>query len=100
MSTYLGMPRRVRRRPEEVVRTPMAAALLRARRDLELSQPEMAEKLGFTLPKVAALELGRYEPTTDTLLKYGAIARGEAKEAIVEELRKRFAETELVEVVA
>jgi ribosome-binding protein aMBF1 (putative translation factor) len=47
-------------------------ALIRARNDANLSQAELAEKLGTTQSAVARLEGGGVSPTLSTLRRYAA----------------------------
>jgi transcriptional regulator with XRE-family HTH domain len=47
----------------------VAVAIVRYRVEHELSQRELAERLGIKQPQVARLELGEVNPSIDTLLR-------------------------------
>lgn len=47
----------------------VAVAIVRYRGDHELSQRELAERLGMKQPQVARLELGDVNPSMDTLMR-------------------------------
>lgn len=47
----------------------VAVAIVRYRADHDLSQRELAERLGMKQPQVARLELGEVNPSMDTLMR-------------------------------
>ena len=65
------MGKRPRRRPKH-----LAAKLVAIRQKLELSQSEMAERLGSnaTIQRVSAYEVGTREPNLLILLRYARLA--------------------------
>jgi len=50
----------------------LAIAIVRYRADHELSQRDLADRLGMTLPQVARLELGEVNPSRDTVMRMSA----------------------------
>ena len=50
----------------------VAVAIVRYRADHDLSQRELAERLGMKQPQVARLELGEVNPTMETLMRASA----------------------------
>jgi transcriptional regulator with XRE-family HTH domain len=50
----------------------VAVAIVRYRGEHELSQRELAERLGMKQPQVARLELGEVNPSIDTLMRIAA----------------------------
>jgi len=50
----------------------VAVAIVRYRTEHDLSQRELAERLGMKQPQVARLELGEVNPSMDTLLRISA----------------------------
>ena len=50
----------------------VAFAIVRYRADHDLSQRELAERLGMKQPQVARLELGEVNPSMDTLMRISA----------------------------
>jgi DNA-binding XRE family transcriptional regulator len=68
------------------------AAVYATRVRLGLSQAQMADAIGYETKAVANVELGVRAPTIWMLLKLGTMAEGDARAAIVEALRERFAE--------
>ena len=53
----------------------VAVAIVRYRADHDLSQRELAERLGMKQPQVARLELGDVNPSMDTLMRISAQLR-------------------------
>lgn len=50
----------------------VAVAIVRYRADHDLSQRELAERLGMKQPQVARLELGEVNPSMETLMRVSA----------------------------
>ena len=50
----------------------MAVAIVRYRADHDLSQRELAERLGMKQPQVARLEIGEVNPSMETLMRVSA----------------------------
>ncbi|MGH8165543.1 MAG: helix-turn-helix domain-containing protein [Rhodanobacteraceae bacterium] len=50
----------------------VAVAIIRYRADHDLSQRELAERLGMKQPQVARLELGEVNPSIETLMRASA----------------------------
>ncbi len=50
----------------------VAVAIVRYRAEHDLSQRELAERLGMKQPQVARLELGEVNPSMDTLMRISA----------------------------
>lgn len=53
----------------------VAVAIVRYRADQDLSQRELAERLGMKQPQVARLELGEVNPSMDTLMRISSSLR-------------------------
>src|ERR1700722_7073000 len=51
----------------------VAVAIVRYRADYDLSQRELAERLGMKQPQVARLELGEVNPSIDTLMRISSM---------------------------
>jgi transcriptional regulator with XRE-family HTH domain len=78
----------------------LSEAIRQVRFDARMTQLEFAGYVGIEQSIVSQWERGRRAPTTDRLLKIGSLAAaGQAKTAIVEELRVRFRDCPIVQVV-
>jgi len=66
------------------------AAIYATRVRLNLTQPQMAALIGFERRTLRQVECGARAPSSMLLLKLGAMAAGEERKTIIEELRKHF----------
>jgi transcriptional regulator with XRE-family HTH domain len=79
----------------------LSEAIRQVRFDRGLTLPELARQLDMTPRMLHAIEGDAVDLTTMDLLRIGAMAiPGPAKQAIVEELRVRFRDYPIVQVVA
>jgi transcriptional regulator with XRE-family HTH domain len=79
------MGQRLRQKPDQ-----LAAKLLAIRRNLKLTQPEIAELLNVTGRRISEFESGRREPNVLVLLRYARLVTLSVDSLIDDEIELKF----------